>query len=238
MGNACSMSAYLSPTDAIRCIYVYICNSDHDLKSKTKTRKRIWIQTEKSGREKTEWGPFGVEFAPCFSLWLNDPWFTDEELCTRLHGTKGALDSSRDKNKKKPPKEPTCLHPSTTRAVFSCFFISSFLSHSPKVSFFVVTTVTSVEFGRLCCTRGRRDDCSSLSLSSIDLVGAQMEIFFEVSLWDLPMRPLKLHFRQLLPRLKCYRNNPHLSPCTEKGHTGRSSDDQNNLKLSFFRWLW
>lgn len=62
--------------------------------------------------------------------------------------------------------------------------------------------------------------------------------FFEVSLWDLPMRPLKLHFRQLLPRLKCYRNNPHLSPCTEKGHTGRSSDDQNNLKLSFFRWLW
>lgn len=235
MGNTCSMSAYLSPTDAI---YIYIYNSDHDPKSKTKTRKRMWIQTEKSDREKTEWGRFGVEFPSSFSLWLNDPWFTDEELCTRLHGTKGAQDSSRDKNKKKPPKEPTCLHPSTTRVVFSCFFISSFLSHSPKVSFFVVTTVTSAEFGRLCCTRGRRDDCSSLSFSSIDLVGAQMEIFFEVSLWDLPMRPLKLHFRELLPRLRFYRNNPHLSPCTEKGHTARSSDDQNNLKLSFFRWLW
>lgn len=189
MGNACSMSAYLSPTDAIRCVCIYICNSDHDLKSKTKTREYLNSNREIRQRKDREWGPFGVEFASCFSLWLNDLWFTDEELCTRLHGTKEAQDSSRDKNKKKPPKEPTCLHPSTTRAVFSCFFISSFLSHSPKVSFFVVTTVTSVEFGRLCCTRGRRDDCSSLSLSSIDLVGAQMEIFlkcpFEICQWDL-----------------------------------------------------
>lgn len=115
---------------------------------------------EKSGREKTD-RLLQRRVVPAVLLWLHDLWLTAEELCTRLHETKGAQDSSWDEDKKNskgtnshtPPPlryQRRCLHSSISSSLRPVIP----LMLSQGLFFVVVRNAASVEFKRLCCRRG------------------------------------------------------------------------------------
>lgn len=130
--------------------------SDHYLESKIKAKHRADDSggiRENRQRKGTESDHSSGGFAPAVSLWLQDLWLTAEELCTRLHGTKGTQDCSWDRDKKKPPKpDPTHTHalplPAPLPSPPSSLHRIIPLTLSQGL-FFVVVNSTSMEFERL-----------------------------------------------------------------------------------------
>lgn len=120
------------------------------VKSKQNTGQRIPDESEKTGRKKTESDRSTGGFARAASFWLKDPWLTVEQLCTRLHGTKGTQDASWDK------ETLTHAHPLPALQNTSSLHCIIPLRLSQGLFFVVVINATSMEFERLCSRKGGR----------------------------------------------------------------------------------
>lgn len=125
--------------------------------------------------------PSGFDSTTCDSQQRND--------ARGCMGPEEHQDSSWDKYKKKPPKDPTHTHAPPLPSPPSSLHCIIPLALSQGLFFVVVLSATSMAFGRLCC-RPR----ASLPFfpSCIDLVITQMQIFLSDPLRSADETPITL----------------------------------------------